>query len=191
MSPKRPPPKAVFNKIAAARRQIDTAIWLWFNDGDIVSIHTLADAAFGILDQLYQKRNWGRPMPLDDDPKLSTPERQKWRDKVREAGTFGKHARHDHDKSYRYSSDFVQAYLAFAITEHARLENVGPGSLQTVFSMWFWLHFPQFVERAPMLPKGFNVEGSRKLSRREFFEKFAGDFVGNPNLDWRAIPPPN
>ena len=181
----------VFNKTDVIRRQIDTAIWLWFNDGDIVSITQLTDAAFGVLDELYQKNNWGRPMPFDDDPSRTTPEQRKWRDKLREAAAFAKHARHDHDKSYEFNPIFNESYLAFAITAHSRLENVGPESLQTVFSLWFWLHFPEFVIRHPPLPFGFEVDQLRKLSRREFFEKFGGDFIGNPNVDWRLnLPPP-
>jgi hypothetical protein len=185
----KPPEKLVFDKIAACRRQIDTAIWLWFNDGDIVSIHTLTDAAFGILDQLYQKRNWGRPMPLDDDPKLTTPQRRNYRKKVREAGAFGKHAQYDHDRAYQYSKSFIKAYLAFAITAHARLEDVGPGGLQPMFSLWFSLHYPHLIESAPILPQGFDIHHARKLSRGEFFRHFGGDFVGRPNLDWRTGTP--
>lgn len=175
-----PEPKPVVDKIEASRRQIDTAIWLWFNYGDTVSIHTLTDAAFGILDQYYQSQKWGRPMPFDDDPGKSTDEQRKWRDKVREAGTFGKHARHDHDLAYEYNPIFIEAYITFAITAHARLENVGPGSLQTVFSFWFWFHYPEHVERAPVLPHGFDVEHCRKLSRGEFLQEFGPEFVGNP-----------
>jgi hypothetical protein len=38
--------KIVVTKLDAARRQLRTAIHLWFNDGDPVSIHALAFAAY-------------------------------------------------------------------------------------------------------------------------------------------------
>jgi hypothetical protein len=60
--------KTVVDKIAASKRQLDTAIWLWFNHGDIVSIHTLTDAAFGIVLDLYHVRRWKPPIPFDDEP---------------------------------------------------------------------------------------------------------------------------
>lgn len=119
-------------------------------------------------------------MPFDDDPNKTTPERRKWRDKVREAGAFAKHASRDHDLSYEYNPVFIECYIAFAITAHARLENVGPGSLQTCFSFWFWLHYPEHVETAPVLPQGFDVEHFRKLSRSEFLEEFGGDRFRDP-----------
>src|SRR5881394_2868805 len=50
-------------KIDAAKRQIESAIWLWFVDADIVSVHTLTLAAHRILLQL--SKTWGvNPLPL-------------------------------------------------------------------------------------------------------------------------------
>jgi|ERR1700736_2079767 len=60
------PLKVTLNKLAVAKRQIDTAIWLWFNDGDVVSIVSLTGAALGVLDGLYQKAKKGRPFPFDE-----------------------------------------------------------------------------------------------------------------------------
>jgi hypothetical protein len=168
------------DKVAAIRRQIDTAIWLWFNEGDIVSIHTLIDAAFGILDDLYQARKMGRPMPFDDDASKTTPEQRKWRKKLKEAGTFGKHARADHDRAYQYSPIFIECQIAFAITAHAKLEKVGRNSLQTLFSLWFWMHYPEFTETSPKHPERIDVQTLRKLSRCEFFEKFGRQFIPPP-----------
>ena len=45
------------SKIEAARRQIEAAIWLWFVDSDIVSVHTLASAAHRLLCELASL--WG------------------------------------------------------------------------------------------------------------------------------------
>jgi hypothetical protein len=169
------------DKVEAIRRQIDTAIWLWFNKGDTVSIHTLIDAAFGVLDELYQARKMGRPMPFDDDPSKTTDQQRQWRKKLKEAGTFGKHARTDHDRRYQYNPIFVECQIGFAITAHARLERVGRNSLQTLFSLWFWVHYPEFCETSPESPESFDVEALRKLSRREFFDEFGGQFLNNPS----------
>ncbi|MBA3543105.1 MAG: hypothetical protein H0T83_01480, partial [Chthoniobacterales bacterium] len=40
------------SKIEAARRQIESAIWLWFVDDDMVSVHTLAAAAHRTMREL-------------------------------------------------------------------------------------------------------------------------------------------
>jgi hypothetical protein len=44
------------SKTDAAKRQLDTAIRLWLDEGDSVSIHTLAAAAHQIVHDLGKKR---------------------------------------------------------------------------------------------------------------------------------------
>jgi hypothetical protein len=44
-------------KLDAARRQLSTAITLWFGSDDPVSIHTLAHAAYEIIHTVSRKRN--------------------------------------------------------------------------------------------------------------------------------------
>jgi hypothetical protein len=59
--------KLSITKLDAARRQLETAITLWFHDADPVSVHTLAMAAHGILRALNKKRG-GPPMLGDPSP---------------------------------------------------------------------------------------------------------------------------
>ena len=44
--------KLAITKLDAARRQLETAITLWFHDADPVSVHTLVMAAHGFLKHL-------------------------------------------------------------------------------------------------------------------------------------------
>ena len=47
-------------KLDAAKRQLRTAIRLWFEDGDPVSVHALAYAAYEIAHVVSKKRNHTR-----------------------------------------------------------------------------------------------------------------------------------
>jgi hypothetical protein len=58
------------SKLAAARRQLATAIELWFIDGDPVAIHTLAFAAFEVIRTISKKRNPNRRKLLFDSLKV-------------------------------------------------------------------------------------------------------------------------
>lgn len=49
-------PKVPISKIDAAKRQLETAITLYFQNGDPVSIHTLAAAAYDVLHALCKVR---------------------------------------------------------------------------------------------------------------------------------------
>jgi hypothetical protein len=51
------------SKLDAARRQLRTAITLWFSGGDPVATHTLAFASYEILHAVSKKRDPKR-MPL-------------------------------------------------------------------------------------------------------------------------------
>ena len=44
-------------KLDAALRQLNTAITLWFRDGDEVAIHTLAAASHQIVYDIVRKKN--------------------------------------------------------------------------------------------------------------------------------------
>jgi hypothetical protein len=52
--PKQPEGKIWVGKLEAARRQIETAIWLRFNGGDPVSVHTLCCAGYGLVEGLNE-----------------------------------------------------------------------------------------------------------------------------------------
>jgi hypothetical protein len=51
------------SKIEAACRQLNTAIKLWFADGDLVSIHTLACSAHQIVHDINRQKG-GREMNI-------------------------------------------------------------------------------------------------------------------------------
>ena len=61
--------KLPITKLDAVRRQLETAITLWFHDVDPVSVHTLVMAAHGILKALNKKRG-GQPMLGDPMPSI-------------------------------------------------------------------------------------------------------------------------
>ena len=113
------PAKVTLEKLAVARRQIDTAIWLWFSGGDVVSIVTLSGAALGVMDGLFREHKKGRrPFPFGekDTPKGMTPTDA--RNMIKAAENFAKHARDDHDKSFDYRFDEVTAYLYCAVVAY-------------------------------------------------------------------------
>jgi hypothetical protein len=53
------------SKLDVARSQLQTAIHLWFHDGDPVSIHTLAYAAYEIIHFVSKKHNRTKQLIFD------------------------------------------------------------------------------------------------------------------------------
>lgn len=87
-------PKIQISKLDAAKRQLETAVKLYFNDLDPVSIHTLSFAAHSILSDLNKKSS-GTPFILDFINLVKKEYRSEVRKKVNNAKNFFKHADRD------------------------------------------------------------------------------------------------
>lgn len=73
-------------KLEAARRQLETAVILYFNDKDAVSIHTLACAAHEIIEHLNKKEG-GMPLILEGNI-VKEKYKAEFRKKISEAKNF-------------------------------------------------------------------------------------------------------
>jgi hypothetical protein len=129
-------------KLDAARRQLATAIRLLFDDGDRISIHTLAAASGEIL------RDLGRPKGLGSmfkDSSLVKPEKQKEiRDIFSAAQNFFKHADRDPEAVH----DFRPEVTPFHIFDAVELYSAVAGTLfpeAEVFRIWLLVKYPQFT----------------------------------------------
>ena len=183
------PLKVTLSKLAAAKRQIDTAVWLWFNDGDVVSIVTLAGAALGVLDGLYQKAKKRRPFPFDEKsiPQGLTP--RDARSIVKEAENFAKHARDDADKTFDYRFDKVTAYLYCAVAAYFNFTvEHEPSGLHALFWTRYGMMHPT-LHRTGLsglrLEQVAEAERLKNLSRTEYFHELGKKFVSAPpSPDW-------
>src|SRR5438045_2665233 len=83
------------SKLDAARRQLQTAISLWFNDGDPVAIHTLAAAAYEIIHAVSATRDPNRRDLLFDSLVVKDEYRREANAWFRGPANFFKHADRD------------------------------------------------------------------------------------------------
>jgi len=184
------PLKVTLNKLAVAKRQIDTAVWLWFNDGDVVSIVILAGAALGVLDGLYQKAKRGRPFPFDEKAIPAGMNPRDARNIVKAAENFAKHARDDADKTHDYRFDKATAYLYCAVSAYFNLTGEHEESeLQPLFWTRYGLMHPLIfrdgVGRLQTPEQIAEVERLKNLSRREYFNERGKKFLsGPPSPNW-------
>ena len=82
-------------KLEAAKRQLHTAITLWFADTDAVSVHTLACAAYQIVHDINDQKK-GDELLLDSSV-IRNEFRKEYLDEMRKAMRFFKHADRDPD----------------------------------------------------------------------------------------------
>lgn len=119
------------SKIDGARRQLDTAIDLYFDDADNLSVHTLAFAAFKVLFDLYpHHRDDGFAAQLD-----ALISKEGWRS-MSAVANFLKHADRDPDAFLEFHSpEQAMAVIGLATLLYRRI--AGELSLKMrAFDIW-------------------------------------------------------
>ena len=138
--------KIVITKIEAACRQLNTAITLWFQDGDPVSIHSLVCSSHQIVHDL-NKMKGGRDLIYDS--LLIKDEYRKEANRVFKGPyNFMKHADKDPDDKLEFdpvNTDFFMMFTALG------LELLGePYDLtRSAFTVYYNLTHPEYLT-----PKG-------------------------------------
>src|ERR1700730_15650904 len=94
--------KLRISKIEAARRQLDSAIELWFLDKDEVSVHTLAAAAYQLVHDLKEHKGLAREL-LYDSAMIKDEYRKQWIKVIKKPMNFFKHADNDPEEALEFS----------------------------------------------------------------------------------------
>ncbi|MCH8151608.1 MAG: hypothetical protein IH830_04450 [Planctomycetes bacterium] len=129
-------------KLEAAHRQLTTAIELWFNNGDIVSIHTLACAAHQIIHDVNSKKG-GRDLIFD-----SIIIKDEYRNEacrlLRKHMNFFKHADNDPHTEIDCPLEMSIGFLMFSLLG---LELLGEkfNDVDRAFLLWYQIHNPEHL----------------------------------------------
>lgn len=137
-------------KIEAARRQLCTAIELWFVDGDPVSTHALAFGAHQVVQDLMRRQN--KTPQLAFDLSLFKPEhRTGIMDMLTEAGYFAKHADRGKASKLRrtvsFDPDLTRVFIAFTMSG-LRYLNQDFSTEEMAFNLWHMVHAPDLLTDA-------------------------------------------
>jgi hypothetical protein len=131
--------KIKISKLEAVRRQVETAIRIYFVNGDPVSVHTLAAASLQILVDLDTKgpqtgtfwdllKTQVEPEYVSQVIKLFT-----------EAENFFKHANRDPDKILEFPLSEPEWFLWECITKYPELTDETP-LLMLIYRIWPMIH---------------------------------------------------
>ena len=135
-------PKLKITKMDAAKRQLETAIELYFNDADPVSIHTLAGAAHTIISDLNNKNN-GEPMSISDR-NITEEYKKEFRDKINEAKNHFKHADKDPEATIDFNPEVNELYIFDACEKYIELTSEKPRNF-LIFRAWFLANHPNVL----------------------------------------------
>ena len=130
--------KLTISKIEAARSQLDTAIELWFRDGDPVSIHTLAAAAYQVVHDIKTHRGIEQEL-MYDSIVIKDEYRSLWINLVKKQQNFFKHADRDPNELVEFP---LSANVLFMVMSLYGLEILGEKKSipMRIFNTWLSLN---------------------------------------------------
>jgi hypothetical protein len=157
-------------KLDAARRQLETAITLWFHEADPVSIHTLAGAAHKLLYDIKTKA--GGPTMLPDADYIRPGCVGEWRKILSRAQNFFKHADKDSTDTLFFAPQMTQ-YLMLDACNCYRVLAHEHRPLFDLFAVWFTVHEPRlFSEQLQQQLRTLGPDDDlRQLSKLQFFRE--------------------
>src|SRR5579872_5321845 len=107
--------RMVVTKIDAAQRQLITAITLWFNSGDEVSVHALAFAAYEVMHVLSKRRDKYRRDLLFDSVLIKDEYRSEFNKGLKKVASFFKHANHEDETEIEFDPELSEMFIMYAI----------------------------------------------------------------------------
>jgi hypothetical protein len=134
--------KLRLTKTDVARRQIETAIRLWFASEEPVSIHTLAAAAHQVLHDLGKMQR--SPTILRDLSCVREEDRKPLRKSLLSAENFFKHAETDSGETLNFNPEITPIFIFDAVCVYDALVRQSTPILIT-FKTWVFIHHPNAV----------------------------------------------
>jgi hypothetical protein len=160
------------SKLDAAKRQLDSAIDLWFHDGDDVAIHTLVFAAYEIIQDINKKHGNTDATLLGLVQRNVIPERVE--DAMRllkKAMTFFKHADRDPHGILEFNPEVSESLIELSMMGLGALGESAT-NLQKAFVIWDCFHKPHVILQGAnpiqnLLPV-VDIESLKTIGKGEF-----------------------
>ncbi len=145
-------------KLDAARRQLETAIRLYFADGDDVSVHTLAAAAYSLIRDINEHRQ-GEPMLKDWHLFLPDDLALEFKSYINRPENFLKHADKDPAGVGELEPKWTEVLLWEASRKYCEMTGE-QNKLLITFVFWFVARQPELREhiQKECLSQGFTQQ---------------------------------
>lgn len=165
----------VVTKEQAAKRQIVTAITLYFNGGDYVSMLSLVSAAYTIVRDLNKKRGLNHEdlealVSINFKEEAHRLVKKKFTDALR----FVKHADTDPDAKLELQYSYVEFWLLLAADLYTRVTKDSPVESKA-YHFWFASKYPFVIKESPYKQQAIALGAMVKKSngsKKDYFTAF-------------------
>jgi hypothetical protein len=139
----------IISKLEAARRQLDSAIFLYFEENDPVSIHTLTAAAYNILRDISAKRDLSPMMVKGFFLQCIKPEYKiEMSVEINDAENFFKHANRDPERIMKFNPAKTDILIMDACLRYHEITSERHPRF-FLFHIWYMLNFPHHFILTP------------------------------------------
>ncbi len=143
------------SKLDAARRQLETSVRLYFSNEDPISIHTMASAAFAVLEDIGKSQGLEVRHSRSSLLEMAKPGREKeMQFYIKRHENFFKHANRDPDANIDFNPAVTEWVIFDAIAVYARLTSEQTPLMKTFNGWW------QYTYRHLLKPE-FQLERAR------------------------------
>ncbi len=161
-------------KLDAARRQLRTALELWFADGEPVSIHVLAYNAHEIIYRTFRRR--GHSDLMYDSIVIKDEHRGDFARLLKQDANFFKHFNNNDEEENTSTAFNPESNFMFLVMSVIGLVIMRDelNHAESAFFFWLYLHRPNWF-KGPILKKPLPVdqeEQLRALDKAEFYRHY-------------------
>lgn len=170
--------KIAITKLDAARRQLETAVILWFHDCDPISIHTLVAAAYEIILVLNRQRG-GRSMMMDFKF-IRVEHRKMLHDEFAKYAIFFKHGKRDPSATLHFPPQITHCFMLEAAFKYQEIAHQQLPLFQLFITYLFRTEPEIFGSNfVNTFVNTFSVEIDKlpKLGKQEFFRHILPAFT--------------
>ena len=182
--------KITVTKIEAVKRQLTTAIKLWFMEDDPVSIYALLSATHEIVHALYRKGGFSGL--LFDSKIIKDEYRSDFAKLIKKPTSFFKHAQKERGSTIEFNPMTNEMLILVSIVGLGKFEG-NYEHPQKVFLIWLALHRPDLTELGKLFVDQMPIdliEKLRAMERSEFFKVYEDFFIrGERAPMWAHTPP--
>ncbi len=157
------------SKLDASKRQLDTAINLFFKQADPISTHTLTAAAHQLLMDIGRSANI--KSVIKENPFIKKEYFKEYIRKVNEAENFFKHANMDSNALLKFNSEQTEYLLLDAVEMYMQLTSERPEDM-SIFRIWFLCKYPNYISpdiQERLNFNGINIQSRRTKSKPDFY----------------------
>jgi len=166
----RPMAQLRLTKLDAARRLLETAVDLYFRNGDPVSIETLTALAEQIIEDVAKRRNTSA-LSKDFIAQYVTPEKRGSAKTLREPRNVLKHA--DPDEEMIFTPDLNEAHLFLTCMSYRMLTHEKKRRLATII-VWVAINNPGIIPEDQLDKKTIELFRNKPTSKEEYYKMRQG-----------------